>query len=190
MVKEELSSEEKFFESAVKAESFYKKYKKYIYGFLAVLTISFIVNLIYTQNQQRLVDESNRVFNTLLSDPNNDSLKLELKNLNPELYDMFILSNALKNKDIALLRELKSSKIALVSDIASYEIATFDKDLKALEAYSLSQNAIYKDYALVEEAVLLIKDKKTDLAQAKLSSIDVNSALYNVAESLKHYGAK
>ncbi len=190
MVKEELSSEEKFFESAVKAESFYKKYKKAIYGLLVILTVSVVVNIVYTQNQANLVEESNKVFNTLISDPNNDTLKVELKNLNPELYDMFLFSNAVKNKDIVALRELKSSKTSVVSDLATYEVATFDKDLKALESYALSQDAIYKDYALVQSAVLLIKDKKAALAQAKLSAIDANSPLFSVAESLKHYGVK
>lgn len=78
----------------------------------------------------------------------------------------------------------------LVGDLASYEIAQNTKDAAKLDAYALEQNAIYKDLAQVQSAVLLINEGKIEAAHQKLSLIGEQSPLNNIAKALLHYGVK
>jgi len=75
----------------------------------------------------------------------------------------------------------------LISDLASYELAN---NATSLNEYALKQNAIYKDLAIVQSAVFLMRESKVDEAREKLQSISVNSSLYKIADALLHYGIK
>jgi len=126
----------------------------------------------------------------LSADSSNKKAQAELKSLNPDLFDAWQLSQALKNSDAQALASLKDSKAIAVGDIARYQNAVLNKDIKALEDYSMAPQAIYKDLALFELAVLLIREDRTDEAHAKLQSIAKESPLYRYAQPLMHYGVK
>jgi len=190
MVKEELNSEEKFFEKAVMTEKFVKKYKNIMIASFVVIVLFIVANIAYDVNKQSTLDAANATLLELQSDSKNEAAVARLESLSPVLHDVWLYSQAVVNKDIATLESLKNSKATLVSDLASYELAVESKEVSKLDAYALKQESIYKDLARVQSAVLLIENKKIDEAHQKLSLITVDSPLAQVAASLMHYGVK
>lgn len=190
MVREELNSEEKFFENAVRTERFVKKYKTLLISGVSVIILGIGANLAYDAKIRSDIDSANAALTVLSSDRSDVKAQEELKNLNPDLFDAWQLSQALKNSDAEALASLKDSKAIAVGDIAMYQNAVLNKDIKALEAYSMKPQAIYKDLALFELAVLLIREDRVDEAHAKLQTISKESPLYRYAQPLMHFGAK
>ena len=190
MVKEELNSEEKFFEKAVITERFVKKYKNLMIGSVVTIVILVGSNIAYNANKQATIEDANRVLQMLNKDAKNGSALKELNSLSPSLHDVWVYSQAIADKDLLTLKELKSSKTELISDLVSYELAQDSKDISALNEYSLKQDAIYKDLALVQSAVILMNDSKIDEAHQKLALVTKESSLSKVAQALSHYGVK
>jgi len=190
MVKEELNSEEKFFEKAVLTERFVKKYKKLLISSLVVAVVGVSANLVYDAKEESRVDSANKALSVLMKDAKNTKALDDLKSQSPNLYDVWILSNAVVDGDNKAMKELQNSKANLVADIASYELAQNLQDLKAFDEYTLKQGAIYRDLALVQSAVILMDNGDIKSAHQKLSQISVNSPLSKVANALLHYGVK
>jgi len=190
MVKEELNSEEKFFEKAVITEKFIKKYKNLMIGSVVALVILVGTNVAYIINKQNTLDNANSALSSLQKDAaDKDALAL-LKSSSPALYDVWIYSQAIANKDAKALETLQDSKTALISDLVAYELATDTKDLKALEAYTSKEGAIYKDLATIQEAVILMQESKIEESHRTLSQISIQSPLAQIANALMHYGVK
>jgi len=190
MVKEELNSEEQFFEKAVQTERFVKKYRTPLIAIVTATVLAVITASAYNLYTQNKIDASNTALNILLQNPADTAAKDELQNLNPKLYDVWTLSNALKTKDKAALNSLQSSKALVVADLAQYELAAMDNDEKALQNYSQKSGALLKDLAVIEAAVLLIEKGEKEAAHNKLAMISLNSPVYKLAQSLSHYGIK
>ena len=190
MVKDELNSEEQFFEKAVQTERFVKKYKKPLIAIVSAAVLAVITASAYNIYTQNKIDASNTALNVLLQNPADTAAQEELKSLNPKLYDVWTLSNALKTKDKAALSALQSSKALVVADLAQYELAAMGEDEKALESYAQKSGALLKDLAVIEAAVLLIEKGEKEAAHNKLSMISLNSPVYKLAQSLSHYGIK
>ncbi|MEN8147047.1 MAG: hypothetical protein ABFR02_05455 [Campylobacterota bacterium] len=188
MVKEELNSEEQFFEKAVQTERFVKKYKKPLIGIVTAAILAIVAGSAYNITTQNKVDQSNAAFNVLMVDANDQSAQEQLKTLNPELFDVWSLSQALKSKDQEALRGLQSSKALVVADLAQYELAAIQEDAAGLQSYAQKSSALLKDLAVIEAAVLLMNKGDKAAAQAKLVMIDINSPVYQLAQSLAHYG--
>ena len=190
MVKEELNSEEKFFEKAVITEKFVKKYKNLMIASVILVVILISANIAYDINKQNTKDAANTALLELVNDSNNKAALTRLASLSPALHDAWIYSSAVKNKDRASLESLKKSNDVIISDLTSYELAVESKDMETLNSYALKQDSIYKDLANIQSAVLLIESGKTDEAHQKLSLISIDSSLAQVAASLMHYGVK
>jgi hypothetical protein len=190
MVKNELNSEEQFFEKAVQTERFVKKYKKPLIGLITAAILAISAGTAYDIYTQNRIDASNHAFNLLMADPEDAAAQEQLKTLNPKLYDVWSLSQALKSKDQDALRALQTSKALVVADLAAYELSALQEDAAALEKYAQHSTALLKDLAMIEAAVLLIEKGEVASAQAKLSMIDINSPLYQSAQALAHYGVK
>jgi len=190
MVKDKLTSEEKFFEKAVVTEKFVKKYKNLIIGGVVAIVLFIAGNVAYTINKQNTIDSANAVLAELQINSDNKATLARLKSLSPTLSDVWLYSKALVNKDMATLEELKNSKALLIADLASYETAQNAKDIQKLEAYANKQDAIYADLARVQNAVILMNEKKIDEAHEILSMINIDSSLSQVAHALMHYGVK
>ena len=190
MVKEELNSEEQFFEKAVQTERFVKKYKKPLIGIVTAAILVIGVGTAYDINQQSKVDASNKALNVLMTDANDQAAQEQLKSLNPKLYDVWTLSQALKSKDQDSLRSLQSSKALVVADLAEYELAAIQEDESALQTYSQKSSSLLKELAMIEEAVLLMNNGDKAAAKAKLMMVDINSPVYQLAQTLAHYGVK
>lgn len=188
MVKEELNSEEQFFEKAVQTERFVKKYRNPLIGFVTVAILAIVGGSAYNITVQNKIEQSNTALNILMVDASDTAAQEQLKSLNPKLFDVWSLSQALKSKDQDALRTLQSSKALVVADLAEYELAAIQEDEAGLQAYSQKSSALLKDLAMIEAAVLLMDKGDKESAKAKLSMIDINSPVYQLAQSLAHYG--
>lgn len=189
-LKEELSSEEKFFESAVKTERFVKKYKKPMIASVIVLLLGLGGSVIYQIINDAKVERANTALNTLLMNPMDQNALKELSSQGGSLYELYSLSKALRDNDLKTLQTLKGAKSFEVADIASYESAVLSKDDKALDAYSKKQGSIYQELAVIELAVLSIQKGDSKAAHTSLALIKEDSAVYPLAQMLSHYGVK
>ena len=190
MVKEELNSEEKFFEKAVITEKFVKKYKNLMIASVVGVIILISANIAYDINKQNTKDAANVALLELMSDSTDTAALGRLGSLSPTLKDVWVYSQAIANKDVSALESLKGSNDEVINDLVSYALAAESKDKAILETYALKQNSIYKDLAHVQSAVLLIQSGDTTQAQEKLSLISIDSSLAQVAAALMHYGVK
>ena len=187
MVKEELNSEEKFFEKAVITEKFVKKYKNVMIGSLVAVVLVIGGNMAYEANKQSKIDAANEAYLALIKNSKDSASASQLKALSPNLYDAWIYSQSVVNKDLASMKELKNSKAIMISDLATYELA---QDPNSLDSYASQQGAVYKDLALVQSAILLMNDNKIEQAHQKLAQISIQSPLSKIASALLHYGVK
>ena len=190
MVKDELNQEEKFFESAVKAERFFTRYKTAIIGGVVAIIVVVAANAMYKANSEADIMAANVAFNTLLKDAQDKDAMAKLKKLSPELYDVWMLSHAVADGDEKVLKTLMSSKTIAVSDLATYELAAITSDASTLNSYAYKQEAIYKDLALVESSVMLMQKNELTSAQEKLGLIENDSPMYKISRLLMHYGVK
>ena len=84
-------------------------------------------------------------------------------------------------------KTLKNSKALIVNDLAKYELAS---DAASLDEYASKQDAIFKDLALVQSAVMLLNQNKIQEAKDKLSKVSKDSSLNKIVAALMHYGIK
>ena len=190
MVREELTSEEKFFEKSVITERFVKKYKNFIIGTVVAIVVVVGANIAYDINKESTIIAANEALVELNVDASNDKALSRLKSLSPALHDVFVYSKAIVEKDVKALEMLKDSNAQLVSDLATYELAQNSQDISKLDTYTLKQDSIYKDLAQIQSAILLMNEGKNDKAHEKLLLIDEASSLIKVAKALLHYGVK
>ncbi|MDQ1338254.1 MAG: hypothetical protein QG617_1221 [Campylobacterota bacterium] len=187
MIKEELNSEEKFFEKAVITEKFIKKYKKIMIISVAAVVVVVGANIAYNVNESSKISAANAAFAKLQTNANDAGALDELKALSPNLYDVWIFSQAVANKDLEALKSLKNSKALIVTDLVEYEMA---RDAASLENYASKQDVIFRDLALVQGAVMLLHENKIDEAKNKLSKVSKDSSLNKLVAALMHYGIK
>ena len=107
MVKEELNSEEKFFEKAVITEKFIKKYKNLMIGSVVALIILVVANVAYSINKQNTLDEANSALATLQKDASSKTALASLKASSPALYDVWTYSQAIANNVVKVLEKSK-----------------------------------------------------------------------------------
>ncbi len=190
MVKEELNSEEKFFEKAVMTEKFVKKYKNVMIATVIAIVLLVVANVAYDINKQSQIEAANDALLALDKDAQNSEALLTLKSISQELYDVWIYSNAVAKKDFITMKELKNSSAVMVSDLATYELAQNSKDVEALDSYASKQGSVYRDLALVQSAIILMSNSEIQKAHEKLEKIPPQSSLNKIASALLHYGVK
>ena len=189
-IKEELSSEEKFFEKAVQTERFFKKYKKSIIVVLSLVVIVALGNVAYKVKEQNRIEEANAQLALLTENPSDMQAQNRLKELSPKLYAAWSFAHAITSNDTKRLNELKNSKLPVIDDLSAYEVASRTSDLKGLENYTLRQAAIYKDLAIVQSAVIYMSKNEIVKAKEKLAQINAESPVQGIAAVLNHYGVK
>ncbi len=190
MIKEELSSEEKFFEKAVMTEKFVTKYKKLMIASVVGVVILVGANFAYEMNKQNTITAANETLRELQKDPKDQAALSRLQSLSPALYDVWIYSQAIAANDLETLKKLQNSKTTLIGDLATYERASALGDEKALEEYEMRQNGIYRDLAIIQSAILLMDKGEIDQAHTKLQQISQDSSMASLAKVLLHYGVK
>ena len=185
-VKKELSAEEQFLGSIIKAEGFLKKYKILLMVFAALLVTVALAYTFYKSNQEQNLIASNEAYAKLQTNPNDKEALEALKSKNPKLYELFLFSSEIKSADISKLNSLKPNLTdPILKDLLSYQEASLSK--KDLSSYSVKQKALLRVFAKIQEAYLLLQDGKTKEAAVVLSLISADSPLAQMAQSLKHY---
>ena len=186
-IKEELSTEEKFLESIIKSETFFKKNKKLIFLALSAIIIWIFASIGYNYIKEKNLQESNQIYTKLLKN-DNPSLEKELKEKNLSLYTLYSFQKAVKSNDASKLKALLPSlKDPILKDLANYQSTSLTK--KDLMIY-VGNDGIYKDLALLQEAFMKLENKEYAKAKEILNLIPMNSSLYQLANSLKHYNPK
>lgn len=180
-IKEELSSEEKFLESFVKVERFYKKYKIVIItiaiGIVVFAAWSTILN--YLDGQRKI--EANMAFNKLLENPEDkESLEI-LKVKNKNLYEIVNYMKAKKEGKIAEIN------VEYLKELALYEKALKNSDASAISTLTLNSSFLLKENAIFNKALLETKAGKYAEAKETLSQIPENSKINNLVILLKHF---
>ncbi len=188
-VKEELNTEEQFLEGLIRAERFYKKYKKPIITVAVIAVIAFVSFSIKTYIDESNLKAANEAYLKLIKNPNDTDAAKILKDKNINLYYAYRLQVASKKNDTDIFKEVKdNAKDKYLSDLASYQLASLSKKSDKLNGYiDNSKAGLLKNFALLEDAYLLLKEKKKEQAKIKLSSIEVDSPLKNIAKNLEHY---
>lgn len=189
-LKEELNSEEKFFESAIRTERFIKRYQKPLIAAIAASLLAVGGAIAYQTYANAKIESSNNAFNALLMNPSDSKAEQTLKNDNPELYDLWRLSRGISQNDVTILDSLKNSQAFGVADIAGYEAAAIKGDTKMLDEYTKKQGALYKDIALLELAVKAIEEGNLASAHQKIALIPEDSPIFQAGQALSHYGVK
>ena len=185
-VKKELSTEEQFLGSIIKAEGFLKKYKKLLIALAVFLIVASLAYTFYKSNQEKNFIASNEAYSKLLENPADSEAQELLKSKNPKLYQLFLFTNEIKSSDLAKLDTLNSKiQDPILKDLLAYQKASLSGEHLAL--YTTKQNALLKDSAKIQEAYLLLKDGKTKRAADILTQISDDSPLKQMAQSLKHY---
>ncbi len=180
-IKQELSSDEKLLEQAFHLEKFFKKHKKKIIAFIAIVVIAFLGYKINNYIQEKKLATANSALLTLNKDPKNKEALEQLKENNPKLYALYSYTNAANSADKKSLQNVPKSSNFL-KDVINYHISVLDGAPK--------DSLYYKNLVLVEKAYLLIQKGKKEEAKKILQRVPKNSQLAAVARLLEHYTIK
>ncbi len=180
-VKNELNSEEKFLESFIKLERFYKKYKIIILSVAGLIVVSIIsyLSIRYVQNDNKV--QANVAFNKLIKSPKDLASIKVLKEKNQKLYQIFEYLNVKENN--------KKSDITLkyLKELLSYEKALSSKNINALNQVSMQKNFLLKEFAIFNKALILTDQQKFNDAKLALKLIPKTSKVNDLAKILNHY---
>lgn len=184
-IKEELSTEEKFLESMIKSENFYKKNKKLVISAVVALIVGIFASMGYNYMKELNLKTSNNEYLQLISGKQDKSLENDLKSKNPKLYELYEFQTTLKSNDIKKLESLKLKLTdPILKDLLTYHLDSLSK--KDLLDY-VGKNGILKDFASLQKAYLELENKDFQKANEALEYIPLNSPIYELAKSLKHF---
>ncbi|EAI4441697.1 hypothetical protein CK565_04885 [Campylobacter lari] len=168
-VKEELSSQEQMMENFIKSERFIRKYKYYFIALIALLVLYFSGSYIYNIKQEKNIQESNIIFNNLLKNPSDQKLIEELKQKNANLYTIYIMGQ--NNQDLNQTLSLN-----------------IDPLLKQIVLAQNNQKSDFlKDYNTLLIGFEFLKQNDFKNADVEFNKIPINSPLWQIITSLKHY---
>ncbi len=187
-IKQELSTEEQFLESVIKAEGFFKKYKKVLIAATVAVIVAILAYLTIDYIKNRDLQIANRALAVLQSNPSDSGALESLKSKNPHLYALFLFSQAVKSGDAAKIEEAaKGFNDPVLKDLSSFQSASLKEDEKALAAYGQKQDALLREIAILDDAFLLFQEGKSDEARTVLNQIPVTSTLYQIVQNFMHY---
>ena len=179
-IKNELSSEEKFLESFVKTERFFKKYKKLIFGLIILAIVGSVVFLVKTKLDEKNLYEANIALSNFLENGNQNSLD-ELKEKNRDLYEIALYldaKNEFKNADINL---------KYLKELLDFQVALLNSNQSELDLVSKKADFLLKDYTIFNQALILVNNQKYAEAREILGKISQDSRAFELATLLKHY---
>lgn len=180
-VKEELNSEEKFLESFVKIERFYKKYKVII-----ILALVVIIGLVIGLYVTKTIQDSNKVkaniaFNKLMQDPKDSEAKNQLKENSKQLYEVALYKQALENGNF------NDTQLRYFKQLVAYQKALDEQNIEKLNEVSMEKDFLLKEFAIFNKALIQAQNGKFEDAKATLKLIPADSQVDDLATALKHY---
>ena len=170
-VKDSLSTEEQMIEGFIKGERFIKKYK-FVFIALVALLVGYLVYH-YTSEAllSKKIQANNEIYLALLQNPNDSEKLAQLKDKNPNLYVLFLLSQGGNEEAIKEAQSLKLEP--LLKEI--------------LDANVAGNSAFLSDYHKILNAYELLEQDKIEEANLVLSQIPVNSELKDLVNNFRHY---
>ncbi|HIP11334.1 MAG TPA: hypothetical protein EYG73_01315 [Arcobacter sp.] len=178
-IKEEISTQEQFFESFFKLEKFYKKYKIAIFAITGLILAYFISTAVLDYQHEQKTIASNAAYDAVLVD-SKDSINLAiLKDSNQKLFDIAMYQT---NSD-----KTKSIDVTFLKDIVIYNKAIQENDISSLNNLIINPNFILKDFALFNKALILSNNKDYISAKETLKMIPMESAVASLSSMLEHY---
>ncbi len=202
-VKEKLAKDQNLLVSAFRLETFYKKYKKFIFIVFGLIVLFGIYQGIMIYQEHRTTTQANELMNTLYSKTATDEEKKHaeaiLATIKPTLYDFYRYTQLqnlnplqLKNdENLALLQQLSQSKNPLIAALASYQYASLSENLELLEHFNADVAPILRDRARFQAAYLYLQNNNMQKAHEILQSIQFNGnnqIVARMATLLRHYG--
>ena len=180
-VKKELDTEEKFLESFVKVERFYKKNKKYLMALVSLLVILLagysFKNYINAKNKT----ESNIAFTQFLNDNNDVAALATLKDTNIRLYNVALY---LKSKNETITEPINDKYLGT---LVEYKKAIEENNIDQLNTLSMQKDFLLKEFSLFNKALILTQDGKYDEAKKTLQLIQKDSQVSDLVALLNHY---
>lgn len=180
-VKKELDSEEKFLESFVKVERFYKKNKKFLMIIIGTLVVALIgyttKNYIDAKNKA----QSNEAFTQFLDDNNNQAALATLKDTNIRLYNVALY---LKSKNETITETINDRYLGA---LVTYKKAIEENNTEQLNTLSMQKDFLLKEFALFNKALILTQEGKYDEAKKTLQLIQKDSQVNDLVSLLNHY---
>jgi hypothetical protein len=147
------------------------------------LFLFFSAILIFNYIKEQNIYKSNEAYNRLIINGMNKIDLNILKENNKNLYNIFIITNMIKNNN---LDKSITTDNEILKDILDYHKALITNNIKDLNAYSLKQNASLKDLAVLAQAILFIKNDNVKEAKKVLRFISKNSPAYEFVKTIKH----
>lgn len=180
-VKEELNSEEKFLESFVKVERFYKKYK-----ILIILALVVIISLVIGLYVTKTIQESNKLdaniaYNKFMENPNDSEAKAILEDKNKQLLEVALYAQALKKG------EYKETNLKYFKQLVAYQNALKEQNVDKLNEVSMEKEFLLKEFAIFNKALIQAKEGNYEDAKATLKLIPANSQVNDLVTALNHY---
>ncbi|BBG65410.1 hypothetical protein NNO_0707 [Hydrogenimonas sp.] len=186
--KDELTQDEKLLAGLIKAERFYRKNRLAIIALAVILVAGAVGYAVMGYIKEQKLEAANVALLALEKNPDDSSALEQLKKNDPKLAELFLLRKAAASGDLKSLEELSKSGDEVVSDLASYHLGVWKEDGKMIENYRMRSGALLKDFALFDEAFMLMREGKVTEARERLSLIADDSQIGAVAEMLAHYG--
>lgn len=177
-VKRELSSDEKMLEGLLKVEKVYKKHKFKILGLVAIIIFAFGGSAVKNSMEESRLANANEALLKLQQNSSDTAALETLKTTNKPLYELYLYSNAVNDKDTEKLKSLSSSSNPMIADLSKYHASVL--------ANEVGFSKYYDELSKVQEAFVALEKGKVSMAKDKLSFIEQKSPFYNVALLLKH----
>ena len=183
-IKEGISAEEQFLESVIKAEGFWKKYKKIIIALALALVLFLIGKTIINYMNEQNIKSSNIAYSKLLVNKNDKESLEVLKSKNPKLYELYIFQNKIQSNDPKSIENLsKELNDPILKELASFQASSTKKSF-------LLNAQITSDLKHLEEGYLLLKQNKIEKAKKEFAKISKESQVYEISNRLNHYLGK
>ncbi|AXH13260.1 tetratricopeptide repeat protein [Halarcobacter bivalviorum] len=180
-VKNELSSEEKFLESFVKIERFYKKYKMIII-LLVIVIIGLVIGIFATKQIQASNKlEANIAFNKVMENPKDTEAQNILKDKSLQLYEVALYAQALEDG------KFNDTKLKYFKELVAYQKALEENSIEKLNTVSMEKDFLLKEFAIFNKALLQAKEGKFEDAKATLKLIPADSQVNDLVTALNHY---
>lgn len=180
-VKKELDSQEKFLESFVKVERFYKKNRKLLL-FIAVIIVVALVGFA-TKNyvDEKNKTQSNLAFTKFLNDNTDEKALEELKQTNSRLYNVALF---IKSKQAPIDQSINNRYL---NSLVAYKKALETSSIDELNTLSMQKDFLLKEFALFNKALLLTEEENFVEAKKTLQLIKKDSQVADLVALLNHY---
>lgn len=180
-VKKEINTEEQFLEGFVKFERFFKKYKLLIIGVVGLAIVGLIAVTVTDYLRAENKKEANIAFNQVLENPNNKNAVAVLKEKNRKLYEISLYLQAQNDNKIS------DVKVEFLKELSDYQTAIKNQNVDELNAVSMKNNFLLKEFALFNKALILTQNEKYKDAQETLKLIPQTSKVFELVKLLNHY---